>query len=172
MTLVRSRHCDGGRAGGTTGLVNTPASNSFRQKSNVFSNSPIRNGTMGVSVVPMSKPSDRRPSWRRRAFAHSESRRSGSRCRMCSAARTPAVLDGGSAVAPRAEHADRVCVVDRQDGAVALRDLEQRRYVGDVAFHRVDAVDDDHLPDAGGNLLDLALELRHVAVAEPLGLAV
>lgn len=26
ITLVRSRHCDGGTAGGTTGLVNTPAS--------------------------------------------------------------------------------------------------------------------------------------------------
>lgn len=26
MTLVRRRHCDGGTAGGTTGLVNTPAS--------------------------------------------------------------------------------------------------------------------------------------------------
>src|SRR3989440_7069819 len=45
ITLVRSRQRDGGSAGGTTGLVNTPASNSLRQKSSVFSNSPIRNGT-------------------------------------------------------------------------------------------------------------------------------
>src|SRR2546422_431072 len=37
IKLVRSRQCDGGTAGGTTGLVNTPASNSFRQKRNVFS---------------------------------------------------------------------------------------------------------------------------------------
>src|SRR2546422_2525679 len=52
---VRRRQREGGSAGGTTGFVNTPASNSLRQKSSVFSNSPIRNGMMGVSVVPMSK---------------------------------------------------------------------------------------------------------------------
>src|SRR2546421_13096509 len=35
IRLVRSRHCDGGTAGGTTGFVNTPASNSWRQRRNV-----------------------------------------------------------------------------------------------------------------------------------------
>src|SRR5205814_6871578 len=97
MRLVRRRHCDGGTAGGTTGLVNTPASNSFRQKRNVFSSGPISTGIMGVSVGPMSKPSDRIPSCRRRVFSHSCSRRSGSRCITCSAASTPAVLAGGKA---------------------------------------------------------------------------
>ena len=50
MRLVRRRHCDGGTAGGTTGFVNTPASNSMRQKRNVFSSGPMSTGTIGVSV--------------------------------------------------------------------------------------------------------------------------
>src|SRR6266511_3775000 len=53
IRLVRSRHCDGGTAGGTTGLVNTPASNSFRQKRKVFSSGPINTGMIGVSVGPV-----------------------------------------------------------------------------------------------------------------------
>src|SRR5207248_6617984 len=97
IRLVRSRQCDGGTAGGTTGLVNTPASNSFRQNRNVFSSGPMSTGTIGVSVGPMSKPTDRRPVWSRRVFCHRHSRRSGSRCRMSSAASTPAVFAGGSA---------------------------------------------------------------------------
>src|SRR2546425_4705961 len=97
MRLVRSRHCDGATAGGTTGLVKTPASNSFRQKRKVFSSGPIRTGMIGVSVGPMSKPSERIPSWRRRVLRHSCSRRSGSRCRTCRAASTPAVFAGGKA---------------------------------------------------------------------------
>src|SRR6266576_561151 len=97
IRLVRSRHCDGGTAGGTTGLVNTPASNSFRQKMNVFSSGPISTGMIGVSVGPMSKPRERIPSWRRRVLRHSCSRRSGSRCNTCNAASTPAVLAGGKA---------------------------------------------------------------------------
>src|SRR5216117_989636 len=40
---------------------------------------------------------ERNPSWSRRVFSHRRSRRSGSRCSRCSAARTPAVLAGGSA---------------------------------------------------------------------------
>src|SRR6266550_3247425 len=70
IRLVRSRHCDGGTAGGTTGFVNTPASNSLRQNTNVLSSGPISTGTMGVSVGPMSKPSPRRPSCSRRVFSH------------------------------------------------------------------------------------------------------
>src|SRR4029077_12548142 len=97
IRLVRSRHWDGGTAGGTTGLVNTPASNSFRQKRKVFSRGPMSTGTMGVSVGPMSKPRDRSPSCRCRVFFHSEVRRSGSCCSTCRAARTPAVLAGGRA---------------------------------------------------------------------------
>ena len=54
MRLVRSRHCEGGTAGGATGLVNTPASNSFRQNRKVFSSGPISTGTIGVWVWPMS----------------------------------------------------------------------------------------------------------------------
>ena len=56
MRLVRSRHWDGGTAGGATGLVNTPASNSRRHIRNVFSSGPISTGTIGVWVGPMSKP--------------------------------------------------------------------------------------------------------------------
>src|SRR2546425_12195431 len=97
IRLVRRRHCDGGTAGGTTGLVNTPASNSLRQKRKVFSSGPISTGTIGVSVGPISKPSARMPSWSRRLFRHSCSRRSGSRCMTCSAASTPAVFEGGKA---------------------------------------------------------------------------
>src|SRR5262249_17339295 len=54
IRLVRRRHCEGGTAGGTTGLVNTPASNSLRQKTKVLSIGPTSTGTMGVSVGPMS----------------------------------------------------------------------------------------------------------------------
>src|SRR5690606_32048404 len=54
MTLVRSRHWDGGTAGGITGLVKTPASNSLRQKTKVVSIGPIWTGMIGVSVSPMS----------------------------------------------------------------------------------------------------------------------
>src|SRR3989454_12785116 len=64
IRLVRNRHCEGGTAGGTTGFVNTPSSNSFRQNKKVFSSGPISTGTIGVSVGPMSKPRDRRPSCR------------------------------------------------------------------------------------------------------------
>src|SRR6266566_1422799 len=97
IRLVRSRHCDGGTAGGTTGLVNTPASNSFRQKRNVLSSGPMSTGMMGVSVGPISKPSPRSPSCNRRVFTHSRSRRSGSCCRTRRAASTPAVFAGGRA---------------------------------------------------------------------------
>src|SRR5579872_1775049 len=48
MRLVRRRHSDGGTAGGTTGLVKTPASKSFRQNMKVVSSGPIRTGTIGV----------------------------------------------------------------------------------------------------------------------------
>src|SRR3989441_6317624 len=97
IKLVRSRQCDGGTAGGTTGLVNTPASNSLRQNRNVFSSGPIRTGTIGVAVGPMSKPSERSPCWSRRVFCHRQSRRSRPRCRMWSAARTPPGVAGGNA---------------------------------------------------------------------------
>ena len=80
MRLVRSRHCDGGTAGGATGLVKTPASNSRRHIRNVFSSGPISTGTIGVSVGPMSKPRLRKPSCSRRVLAQSRSRRSGSSC--------------------------------------------------------------------------------------------
>ena len=42
------------------------------------------------------------------------------------------------------EHADRVGVVHGQRRAVLLGDAHQVRDVGDVAFHRVDAVHHDH----------------------------
>src|SRR5204862_6856833 len=97
IRLVRKRHCDGGTAGGTTGFVKTPASNSFRQKRKVFSSGPISTGMIGVSVGPISKPRERMPSCSRRVLHHSCSRRSGSRCITCRAASTPAVFAGGSA---------------------------------------------------------------------------
>src|SRR5437867_9284614 len=97
IRLVRRRQCDSGTAGGTTAFVNTPASNSLRQKRNVFSSGPIRTGMMGVSVGPISKPSDRMPSCSRRVLRHNCSRRSGSRCMTCRAASTPAVFEGGRA---------------------------------------------------------------------------
>ena len=76
---------------------------------------------------------------------------------------------GGGAVAFRAQHAHGVGVVDREDRAVPLSDFEQRRDVGDVAFHRVDAVHHDHLAHGGGHLLHLPLELGQIAVREALG---
>src|SRR6266566_4757948 len=97
IRLVRNRHCEGGTAGGTTGFVKTPSSNSFRQKTKVFSSGPISTGMIGVSVGPISKPCARIPSCSLRVFRHSCSRRSGSRCNTCNAASTPAVLAGGRA---------------------------------------------------------------------------
>ncbi len=79
---------------------------------------------------------------------------------------------GGGPVAARAQHADGVRVVDRQRGTVALRDLEQVRDVGDVPFHRVDTVHDDHAAGPGGHLLQPALQPRQVAVIEAHRLAV
>jgi len=61
MYDVRMRVLSGGTAGLRTGLVNTPPSKSARQKRSVFSMSPIRSGTMGVSAVPTLNPSDLKP---------------------------------------------------------------------------------------------------------------
>ena len=58
-----------GTAGAMTGLVKTPSSKSIRQKSSVFSSGPMITGMMGVSVGPMSKPSERKPVARRRVLA-------------------------------------------------------------------------------------------------------
>ena len=42
------------------------------------------------------------------------------------------------------EHAERVGVVDGQGGAVLPGQRGEAGHVGDVAFHGVDAIDDDH----------------------------
>src|SRR2546421_479142 len=52
IRLVRSRQCDGGTAGGTTGLGNTPASNSVRQNRKGFSSGPRGTGPNGGSGGP------------------------------------------------------------------------------------------------------------------------
>jgi len=57
MYEVRISVLSGGTAGLSTGFVNTPPSNSSRQKRTVFSISPMSSGTMGVSETPMLKPS-------------------------------------------------------------------------------------------------------------------
>ena len=69
--------------------------------------------------------------------------------------------------ARRAEDADRVRVVHRQRRAEPVRQLREVRQVGDVAFHRVDAVHDDHR--APGTVLapEQPLQPREVAVVEP-----
>src|SRR5690349_23626924 len=51
---------------------------------------------------------------------------------------------GGGAFAVGAEDAERVRVVEGEGGAVFPGGAEQAGDVGDVAFHGVDAVDDDH----------------------------
>ncbi len=56
--------------------------------------------------------------------------------------RQPEVRRGALAVG--AEDAEGVRVIDGEGGAVLLGDANQLRHVRDVAFHRVDAVDDDH----------------------------
>jgi len=63
-------------------------------------------------------------------------------------------------------------VVDRERSAVFLRELEQVRHVGDVAFHRVDTVHDDHDAGARRRLLQLALEAAEVAMVEAHRLAI
>src|SRR2546421_7389692 len=61
IRLVRSRHCDGGTAGGTTGLVNTPASNNFPPNRKAVSNRPISTRNSRDSYGPISKPIHQRP---------------------------------------------------------------------------------------------------------------
>ena len=78
---------------------------------------------------------------------------------------------GAGALAVRAEDAKRVCVVDDQRGAELPGDPHQVRDVRDVAFHRVDPVDDDHRSLAAGIALELQREVRHVVMVEPLALA-
>ena len=77
----------------------------------------------------------------------------------------PEQLAGAGAA--RAEHAERVGLVDHQPGAVTaaqLGDLGQRR---DVALHREDAVDDDQDAAAvAGGLLERVLEPVDPVVAE------
>ena len=70
------------------------------------------------------------------------------------------------------EHAEGVGVVERQRGAVLPGHPDEARDVGDVAFHRVDAVHDDHRALARAVPLHPALEVGQVAVVEALGLAV
>src|SRR5207245_11030300 len=72
----------------------------------------------------------------------------------------------GCAVAPGAEDANRVRVVDGERGAVPLRDLEQVWHIRDVSLHRVDTSDDDPDAGAGRHLAPLALEAAEVAVVE------
>jgi hypothetical protein len=74
---------------------------------------------------------------------------------------------GGGAVSLGAEHADRMRVVDRQCRAVLLGDAQQGGEVGDVTFHRVDPVHDQHRPGALGDALQFAVEPGQVAVVEP-----
>ena len=70
------------------------------------------------------------------------------------------------------EDAERVRIVERQRGAVLPGHPDERRHVGDVAFHRVDAVHHDHRAPARSRCAPAALEVGQVAVVEALGLAV
>jgi len=79
---------------------------------------------------------------------------------------------GRGALSVGAEHADGVRVVDGEGGAVFLTDLQQTGDVGDVAFHRIDAVHDHHAAGALGQLLQLALEPGEIAVVEAHRIAV
>ena len=84
--------------------------------------------------------------------------------------RQPEVRRG--AVAVRAQDAQGVRVVQRQRSVVAPRHPHQGRDVGDVAFHRVHAVHDNHGALAGPVALHAALEVGQVAVVEPFRLPV
>src|SRR6266576_3798966 len=68
IRLVRNRHCEGATAGGTTGFVKTPWSNSFRQNRKVFSSGPISTGMTGVPGGRMPKPRERTPPGSRRVL--------------------------------------------------------------------------------------------------------
>src|SRR5690606_30359118 len=54
ISEIRRRHEFSGTAGGMTGFVNTPRSNSSSQRMNVCSPCPISTGITGVSLRPMS----------------------------------------------------------------------------------------------------------------------
>ena len=55
----------------------------------------------------------------------------------------PEVVDRAAALA--AEDAEAMGVVEHREAAVLLGDLGELRQAGDVALHRVDALDDEHL---------------------------
>ena len=78
----------------------------------------------------------------------------------------------GRAAAARAEDADGVRVVDHDHRVVALGEVADRRQVRDVAVHREHAVRGDQPAARAGRLLELRLQIGHVAVAvaQPLGL--
>jgi len=60
----------------------------------------------------------------------------------------PEVVSGAAALA--AEHAEAVGVVEHVEAGVLASDRQQAGQLGDVAFHRVDALDDHHLRRGGG----------------------
>ena len=73
----------------------------------------------------------------------------------------------GRAPARGPEHAQRMGLVDHQPGAVLLLQLDEPRQVGDVAVHRIQALDDDERALVEmAMLLKQLLERLQIVVAE------
>ena len=68
------------------------------------------------------------------------------------------------AAALTSEHAEAVRLVHHDGGVVFVLQADYFGQVGQVAFHRENAVDDDELDGLGSTLLQLALQIGHVVV--------
>ncbi len=67
-----------------------------------------------------------------------------------------------------AEHAQAVGIVHHKPGAVSLAELNDLRERGDVTFHTVDAIDDDHDTIGILHALQNVLQVVHIVVAKAL----
>src|SRR4029079_1950657 len=95
VTIVRIRALSIATVGKTTGWAKTPSSNSRWLDRPDGSGSPIMTGVIGVSDLPVSKPSRASSALNRRVFAHSRSWSSGSSCITRIASRHAAATAGG-----------------------------------------------------------------------------
>ena len=98
VTLARRREVPGGTAGGRTGRTKTPFSWQYWVMRRVRSSSPMRMGTMGVTVWPVSKPACWSPWMKWRTFCMRMRLRScPSSSSTWKASMIPAVTAGGRA---------------------------------------------------------------------------
>jgi len=78
---------------------------------------------------------------------------------------TESEMSGGAA-SPLAEHAEAVCVVEDGEAAVRLAECREFGQAADVAFHRINALEDEHLRGIGRGGFECLAEIGRVVVGE------